>query len=345
MWIEHAASGPATPRLRAGGRHGSALLAVLWLTAALSAIAFSVANTVRGETERTATAVEGLRTYYLATGAIDRAICYMLWGPNYRNPDGSPRYWAAGIPRLYLPFPTGDAIVEIIPEASKLNVNTASEQELFALLVAVGAEPARARDIARGIIDWRSSRAAPGFGPFDQYYLSRVPSFLPRHASIEEIEEVLLVRGMTPELFYGSYVRGPGGRLVRRSGLKDCLSVYGSRDRFDVNSVDPALMLSLGIPPAAVNEIVKMRQRVPILKNQLNQVRALAGPGGGKLTVGGGSIYTLRSTARYRLQNGKLSELRRSVAATVKFFGYGINPPYQILRWYDQAPASSIEWP
>ena len=54
-------------------QRGSALLAVLWLSLALSAIAFSLASTVRGETERTATAVDGIRAYYLATGAIERA--------------------------------------------------------------------------------------------------------------------------------------------------------------------------------------------------------------------------------------------------------------------------------
>jgi len=70
-------------------RRGSALLAVLWLSAALSAIAFTVANTVRAETERTSTAVDSLRAYYLASGAIDRAILYIQWGPGYRNPDGT----------------------------------------------------------------------------------------------------------------------------------------------------------------------------------------------------------------------------------------------------------------
>ena len=54
-------------------QRGSALLAVIWLTAALSAIAFTVANTVRAETERTSTEVDSLKAYYLATGAIDEA--------------------------------------------------------------------------------------------------------------------------------------------------------------------------------------------------------------------------------------------------------------------------------
>ena len=48
------------------------MLTVLWLAAGLSAIVFTVANTVRGETERATNAVDDVRAYYLATGAVER---------------------------------------------------------------------------------------------------------------------------------------------------------------------------------------------------------------------------------------------------------------------------------
>ena len=102
---------PTTPRRRKGG----ALLAVLWLAAALSAIAFSIANTVRGETERTATGADGVRAYYLASGSVDRASLYMMRGGSFRNPDGSPRYYEPGMPFLRFSYPSGEALVEIIP--------------------------------------------------------------------------------------------------------------------------------------------------------------------------------------------------------------------------------------
>jgi hypothetical protein len=56
-----------------------------------------------------------------------------------------------------------------------------------------------------------------------------------------------------------------------------------------------------------------------------------------RLRVGGNSIYTLRATARPRLPNGQLSDLRRTVAAQVKFMPAGYDFPYHILRWYDSA--------
>jgi len=140
-------------------------------------------------------------------------------------------------------------------------------------------------------------------------------------------------------------VRNDAGHLVRRSGLRDCLSVYGSTVQFDANSVDPALLVSLGTDPVAAAQIAEVRRRRPFGKGQLGMVRDMAGPAGSKLTLGGISIFTLRSTARLRLPTGQLSDLRRSVAATVKFFGNGLNPPYHVLRWYDHAPADNVLWP
>src|ERR1700685_4361901 len=101
-------------------RRGSALLTVLWLSACLAAIAFSVSSSVRAETDRVETGSNGMRAWYLAAGGAERGIQGMLWGEPYRNPDGSPRFWQFGAPRMNMSFPSGDAVVEIIPESAKL---------------------------------------------------------------------------------------------------------------------------------------------------------------------------------------------------------------------------------
>src|SRR5271170_6858871 len=68
------------PRPALARHRGSALLMVMWMSAALAAIAFSLAVSVRGETDHTTTTVDDLRTYYLATGAIQRALMDMQLG-------------------------------------------------------------------------------------------------------------------------------------------------------------------------------------------------------------------------------------------------------------------------
>ncbi len=321
-------------RLRGGGpalQRGSALLAVLWLTAALAAISLTLATTVRGETERMATAEDGLRAYYLATGSIDRALLWIDWGQRYRNPDGSTKYWSAGTPVLRFVYASGEAQVEIIPEPSRMSVNEADAGELTSLLVAVGARPDQAQAIAAGIVDWRTP------GPAANPILSPTSSFQPRHASFEEIEELLLVRGMTPELFYGGYGRDAQGRPVARPGLKDCVSVFGVTSGFNVNTASPALLAAVGLPPAAVAGIVAFRSRTPI--TSMDQLAAFrdSGPGFSRLSLTTSSIATLRATARLRRGNGTPSDLERSVAASIKFLGPEYNPPYHVLRWYDNA--------
>jgi general secretion pathway protein K len=305
-------------------RRGSALLAVLWLSAVLAAIAFSLASTVRGEAERASTAVDTTRGYYLATGAIQRAILYVLWG---RNPVGVSS------------FPTGEAIVEVIPEAAKFNINTASPQDLFRLLENLGVSSERARTIALAIVDWRSPSQA--LSPFDQHYLSLSPSFRGRHASFEEIEELLLVQGMTPDIYYGSYESVPdctgSTRLVPRGGLNDCVSVFGGSSGFDVNSAAPAVLATIGLPPDLVAEIVRRRQAAPLRQEDLGRLLQMVGPAAGRLRIGGNSIFTIRATARLRLSNGQFSDMKRTVAAMVKMMPAGYDAPYHILRWYENA--------
>jgi len=314
---------------------GSALLAVLWLAAALAAIAFALSSTVRSETSRVGGSADGLRAYYLASGSVERGIQWMLWGWSgytQTNPDGTPRYWAPNTPRMIMHYPSGDAVVELIPESAKLNINTATQDELFRVAAAVSDDPARARAIADAIIDWRSA----GPTPLDPFYLSLGPTFLPRHASFEEIEELLLVRGMTPELFYGNFSTDADGRLFARGGLRDCLSVWGSHGPYDINTVSPALMDATGVSPAAVAQILKYRYARPFRNMGEVQNLGIAAPG---LAVGGNKMWTLRATARLRRPDGTPSDVVRTSAATIVLIDRKVDymMPMSVLRYYDDA--------
>jgi general secretion pathway protein K len=309
---------------------------VLWLSAALSAIAFSVASTVRSETGRVTSSVDRLKAYYLATGAIERALLYMQWGEGQRNPDGTPRYYAAGMPRLEFQFPSGGVTVEVIPETAKMNLNSSPPEDLYNLLLVLGAEPERAREITAGILDWRTPQPLGEPTMFDQLYLSQNPSFRSRHASFEEIEELLLIQGMTPELFYGTYGHDAQGRLMPHRALKDCVSVYGATSGFDANTADPAVLAAIGLPPDVVDALVRAR-RVRPFRNAGELAAFLEdAPGTNRLTVGGSTIFTLRATARPRVQDGKLSDARWSAAVLFKFLDSRFfTEPYHVLRWYD----------
>jgi general secretion pathway protein K len=312
---------------------GSALLAVLWMSAALAAIAFALSSRVLSQTDRTGNSADGLRCSYLASGSVERGIQWMLWGGDYRNRDGSPRFWEYNMPRMHMHYPSGDAVVEMIPESSKLNVNRATPDELYRLLLALTDDQARARDIASAIVEWRSppspslSLASPNF--------SGSSTFPPRHASFEEIEDLLLVRGVTPELFYGNFVSDAEGRLYARGGLRDAATVWGAANFYDANTVSPVLLESLGNSPTAVAQMIRQRALTPF--RSLAELAPL-GISPARLGIGGNMIWTLRATARLNTSTGTPSDVLRTASATVKLLDRrSFDPPLHILRYYDDA--------
>jgi general secretion pathway protein K len=311
-------------------------VAVLWLSAALAAIAFSIASTVRGELERASTQMDGTRAYYLAAGGLERALLYMQWGQQFTRPDGSSQYFSPGTTRLHFVFPTGEADVEILPESSRLSLNQARPEDLLRLLTALGVERGRAVEIARAVVDWRTRPPEGGLTEFDRYYLSLTPSFRPLHASFRETEELLLVRGMTPELYYGSYERDPQGQWRPVGGLADCVTVYGDAGSVDVNAAPPAVLAAVGLPPDTVELLVRARREQPLRSLQSLGAMRIPDEVLARLGIGGSSIYTVRATARVRTPEGGLSDAARSVGATVSFDGAGPEIGYQVLRWNER---------
>ena len=313
---------------------GTALLAVLWLSAALATIAISLADTVRGEAERSATAVDGLRSQHLAEGGLRRAILYLDWGRTHPN---DPRFQPFG-PFFTFDFPEGQTVVQVVPETAKFNINTILPEDLFHLLLNLGVNPARAGEIAAAIVDWRSP-SPEAQSPFDNFYASLHPPYVAPHVSFQEVEELLAVKGITPDIFYGAWQTTPEGvpqHLALRTGLADCVSVFGSAGQFDVNTAAPAVLATVGVPPEGVAALVQQRRMQPFLKPEdLAPFAQVAGPGFPRLRIGGMTMFTVRSTARLRLANGQLSDLRRTVAALVKFSPPSNETSYHILRWYD----------
>ena len=235
-------------------------------------------------------------------------------------------------------FPEGVAHVELIPETAKLDVNFVPPDRLMRLVTALGVEQGQASEITRAIV---ARRTVGGGGAGGAFSLAAGSSFPTAGASFQEIEELLSVRGITPELFYGTYVPAQGDpepgqpRLIRRSGLVECLSVFGSKGQVDANTADPAVLMALGMTPDVVQFLLRLRREAPLTQVSLNQLAPMLGPAAQFLRLEGNSIITMRATARVRLANGQLSDMKRTVAAQVKYMPQGYTPPIHILRWYD----------
>ncbi len=310
-------------------RRGSALLTVLWLTAALSAIGLAVASQVRGETERASTGVDETKSYFAARGAIERAALHILWR-GFTDTAGHSLYYQQGQNTMALDFPAAQAVVEIIPETSKLNLNTTRPEDILRLIAALGVPIDRATAITSAIVDWRTPVDPLHPSQFDAFYLAQSPSFLPTHASYRENEELLLTQGVTPGLYYGNSLDNS------RPGLRDCLSIYGSQAYLDVNTAQYPTLVAAGLSNEDARALVQRRAEHPIQDfNEMQRLQLALGPSGQRLMLGGHAMFTLRATARLKLADGKLSDLRRTVAALVTFQPVNGNG-FEVLRWFDR---------
>jgi len=321
------------PEHKGSAERGGALLTVMWVSAALAAIAFSVSTSIRAEADRAGTAADGLRATYLATGSVDRALQGLLWGTGTDR--FFDRHYYTEKPRLTYSYPSGDVVVEMTPESGKMDINQASGEDLLRLVTAVSGDSARAREVTEGILSWRGGGggAVPVSAPSGS-------TFQPRGASFEEIEELLLVRGMTPELYYGNYVAEGDGRLSPRGGLRDSLSVWGSPGPFDANGASPALLEMLGASRQSIAQMMRLRAQGPF--RNLGEVAALGIPIDRLSLSGEHLIWNIRATARLRRPDGSPSEVVRSASAVAKLVLPPRNRPrnpirLKVLRFYQDA--------
>jgi general secretion pathway protein K len=316
-------------------RRGTALLAVLWLTAALSAIAFSVADTVRSEIERSIANQESTRAYYLARGGVERVLFQLrnietLMGSNPAERFASHR-------RLYFQEPLGDTLVEMISEQGKLPLRSMTPQILNTLLIIFGESPASAAAIVQQAFSNNPILLSSGLDNSGQ-----LQTFRPSIASMENVEELLLVPGITPEILYGRYSRLPDGSLVNRGGLMDCFSPYLKESTgLDPFSVHPSLLIAKGMDPRVAFNFTETRRRSFDPNLFLRSLFATPSFATAGFRADLGSVFQVRSTARMRLPNGSLSSTRRTVSLMIKFIEpnprYMWISPWTHLRWHDQA--------
>ena len=174
----------------------------------------------------------------------------------------------------------------------------------------LGAPDPQARVLTDAILDWRKAPEQGG-GLFDG-----VPGivFSGPACVIPTSEELLLVRGMTPELFYGCWMDlGPDGSRIWHSGLRDCVITLAARNVLRRKHRCAAAVGFLGAAPASIQQPPLWRNRTPI--HAVTDVANLFPEEVmTHLTVGGGVALTLRATARVRLPNGGFSDLKRTVS-------------------------------
>ncbi len=184
-------------------RCGQAFVPVLMVVLILTAFAVAMTTASRTEVHAALNQLHDAEAFTIAHGAV------IFTAGQLEEATGG----GATIPQLTVPPDTdangwtqlGDGWfkVDIIDTASRLNINTASAESL-AKLPQLQSDP----NIAAAIVDWRDPDDQPTIGQDmvgaeSDYYQSLNPPYSAKNAPFDTVDELLLVRGITPDLLYG----------------------------------------------------------------------------------------------------------------------------------------------
>jgi general secretion pathway protein K len=295
---------------------------LIWILTALAVIAlsFSREGFVEVAAARNAQSLEA--AYFAARAGIAETIYRLIqkrFAPAVNRPEleETPDPLDLGIATGQLPG--GSYQVDIQDESGKVNVNTVQEEQLRRLVEASGIQKPDSDIITDSILDWRDPDSLHRInGAEDDYYQSLNPPYKAKNSKIDTVEELLLIRGITPEYFYGFPARNEDGSIVYRYGLSRYLTPYSMMtNQVNVNFAPLPVLLSVpGMSPQAAQAIYERRKTKPF-KNPQEITRDLPVNLGanvlGYLTTNATGIYTL--TASGYAPNSKVRRVIRTVIA------------------------------
>jgi len=186
-------------------RRGTVLIVTIWVVLVLAGLALVFARSMRVAAIVSANEVAALEAECLAAGALEYVKAKLVAAASAQSTtsDTSDSYKGMEVGTGYFwvlrsnlendrEFDYG-----LTDEAGKINLNSASLEMLLKL-------PGMTSELAASIIDWRDtdSDVTTG-GAEDEYYLLRPQPYHCKNAPLETVEEVLLIKGASPELLYG----------------------------------------------------------------------------------------------------------------------------------------------
>ena len=326
-----------TNRAKQGEEKGAILLVVLWVVLAMSLLAVSFSATIRTEVDAARYLVEQKQAYYMARAGMEYAVYEILRTQTFSGSAALGTGFLGGTPPpvmqggLSLNLTGGGVDVAITDESGKINVNAAPDFIIFNLLIMVGMNEGAAAEVTDSILDWVDVDDMPRpFGAESDYYLMNNPPYRTKNGPISVPEELLLIKGITPEIFYGRKGLSPEGDPVEYFGLKKYVTTYSTGAAININSAPVPVLASLpGLNYSSAMAIDQMRREAPFTNLvQLEQgIAGLSGESSSYLGIIQSNVYTLNCTGR--LDNSDVVSRIRAVVQVDP----GSPKGYRILYW------------
>jgi general secretion pathway protein K len=253
---------------------GIALLMVLWIITILMVLIISLSFLTKTEANSTFFFREGMQKKFYAEAGIERAVLDIYHRQVYRNQtivlegnevvriDGRPYIGEIG---------TGRYVFRLLNESGKININKMTDTSslvLNNLLVNLGISREQADIIVDSILDWIDADNLHRLhGAEDEYYLSLPNPYKAKNGPFEAMEELLLVRGMSPDILFGN---------KERKGLICFVTIYGSTSKINLNAATSEVLTALpGLTEDVVLRIIQQRESVEF--KSVQDIQAITG--------------------------------------------------------------------
>ena len=180
---------PGGKGLEPASESGFILVAVLWILAALAALASSYSVYVGNAAFATHVDDDRLRIRNGISTAIELTAYQFLAAPEKAQP-------AQGAFTVHLARSTID--VAFVSESARVDLNAAPKNMLQGLFTAVGVNPTQAASFADRIIGWRKKADPAGQNREVEAYKQAGLDYPPRQAPFQNVFELRLVLGLPP---------------------------------------------------------------------------------------------------------------------------------------------------
>jgi general secretion pathway protein K len=283
---------------------GFVIVAVLWILAALAALATIFSVYLSNSAQALAVNDTGLKAEALVSASLELTVYQLLLAGDKARP---------ALGSFHFRLDNADVLVSFTSEAARIDLNFAPKEMLANLFAGLGADRQAAKEYADRIVGWRTRPANAG-NDEEALYGAAGLTYSPRQSLFSHVNELSLVLGLTPV-------------LIDRA--LPFVTVFSGSSNVDVLIAPPEIIAALpGMTPSALKDFLSQR---PALTRDQAAIATALGPAQASATIPISTSFRIVATVQF--DNG-----RRTSSEVVIALG-GNQDPYRVLSWQDDVEA------
>jgi len=309
---------------------GIALVTVILIISILVAAALELNRSTRADVYDAANLSDGFKLAYVAKSGFYGAAALLV---NSNNPYDTLRDDWANTEALSAQstalFTNGYFMINIEDEKGKIPLNklvagSTVNADIKDMLLRLLAQPEfdlgdrKAAQIVDAIIDWLDAdTSVTGMGAESSYYASLPGPYAAKNAPLDCIEELLMVKGITNELFAGT---------KDKPALRQLVTIYGT-GAININTAPKMVLRSLS-PDITVEMADKMDAYRRSKSSDLSSAEWYHRvPGIGNATIKTGLIDVAKGNYFKIYSMGVADKMQQSVSGVIQ------RSPFQLMSW------------